>query len=258
METKNPSSQDFEKARHNQLELFSKYIILLPLVVVLPLFGAWIGYSYAPEKIIEIEKIVQVPVLIPEHITTTTTSTEVATDAVVEETDVLRTYQNSEIGIAFEYPASWGDITSEVEKGDCPSDYRADSCQQITLTFSGLGRIFFAAETLGHENFPVGRGGFWGDGAGEVTPNYLDMCDATQTCKKVSSEHGVLFARYYEPLFDWDTDSELPPSSSRYLLKHKDNEYYGLILSPRRMLDVSEDIEAVFENTVIKSFRYLR
>lgn len=44
-----------------QVTTLSKYVALL-LFIVLPFIGGWIGYTYAPEKVVEVEKIIEIEV----------------------------------------------------------------------------------------------------------------------------------------------------------------------------------------------------
>ncbi len=46
-----------QKSQLHQVTPLSKYLALA-LFVILPFLGGWIGYSYAPEKIVEIERVV--------------------------------------------------------------------------------------------------------------------------------------------------------------------------------------------------------
>lgn len=45
------------KSKLNTVTPFSKYLALV-LFVAMPFIGGWIGYMYAPEKIVEVERIV--------------------------------------------------------------------------------------------------------------------------------------------------------------------------------------------------------
>jgi hypothetical protein len=48
-----------ESNRLHQITPFSKYLAMA-LFIILPFVGGWIGYQYAPEKLVEVEKIVTV------------------------------------------------------------------------------------------------------------------------------------------------------------------------------------------------------
>lgn len=46
-----------QKSQLHQVTPLSKYLALT-LFVILPFLGGWIGYTYAPEKVVEVEKVV--------------------------------------------------------------------------------------------------------------------------------------------------------------------------------------------------------
>ncbi len=58
-----PDTINLQSSSLNRVTPLSKYLAL-SLFVTLPFLGGWIGYVYAPEKVIEIEKVVirEVPV----------------------------------------------------------------------------------------------------------------------------------------------------------------------------------------------------
>jgi hypothetical protein len=51
--------QPKEQNRLHQITPVSKYLAIV-LLIVLPFVGGWIGYQYAPEKLVEVEKIVTI------------------------------------------------------------------------------------------------------------------------------------------------------------------------------------------------------
>ena len=57
MEPENVQQESENKLILNKVTSFSKYFALI-LFIILPFVGGWIGYTYAPEKIVEVEKIV--------------------------------------------------------------------------------------------------------------------------------------------------------------------------------------------------------
>lgn len=59
-ETNNEVSQEDEALNSfNTVTPLSKYLAIV-LFVILPFVGGWVGYQYAPEKVVEIERIVEV------------------------------------------------------------------------------------------------------------------------------------------------------------------------------------------------------
>lgn len=64
MEKENIAKEQFESAEETTSGLhtitpLSKYLAMA-LFIILPFLGGWIGYTYAPEKIVEVEKIIEV------------------------------------------------------------------------------------------------------------------------------------------------------------------------------------------------------
>ncbi len=61
--------------------------------IILPFLGGWIGYNYAPEKVVEIERIVEI---------------EIPVESRVEETNVVnQIYTNKEYGFSFRLLGTW-------------------------------------------------------------------------------------------------------------------------------------------------------
>ncbi len=63
-----------EKSSLHTVTPLSKYLAMV-LFVILPFIGGWIGYQYAPEKIVEIERVVISETLSEENIADTTSKT---------------------------------------------------------------------------------------------------------------------------------------------------------------------------------------
>ena len=79
----------------------SRYLSLA-LFVVLPFLGGWIGYTYAPEKVVEVERKVEI------------TTTEEISDAVPIYQDVLRSYVARKVADAYEEHIIYnGDVVKE-------------------------------------------------------------------------------------------------------------------------------------------------
>jgi hypothetical protein len=231
----------------------SKYFAML-LFVLLPFVGGWVGYISAPEKIIEVEKIIvkEIP-----------TDTEVASGLedlmIVQNNSVpLASFEDKEIGIGFNYPEAWGTITVSTEAGTCPPTYADDPCQLkiLQVKIGTTSEIFFVAETTGHEKYPLGRGGFWGDLAGNIKSDYLDLCSSREFCDVVKNKSGITFARYHAHVSEMG-EEETSSLSYEYKVYRHENPYYGLILSSARVKSAGADVEKLFEETIVSSFKFL-
>ncbi len=76
----------------------SKYLAMV-LFVALPFLGGWIGYTYAPEKIVEVEKVV----LVEQGRETTVVNEEVDTPV----NGNSSTYTDQDYGFSFSFPTNW-------------------------------------------------------------------------------------------------------------------------------------------------------
>lgn len=151
---------------------------------------------------------------------------------------------------------SGGDITTDDEGGKCATNYSADDCNFRSLFFKEIysHAIFLTAETRGHHDNPIGRGGFWGDLAGLVTADYLTDCEQNQKCKIVQNKNGVSFAVY---------EADPPPEEmgyqpERYYVYNPNNQYYGVVLSSNRLDTHSPENNRLFKETVIESFEFFQ
>lgn len=226
----------------------SKYLAMA-LFIILPFIGGYVGYTFAPEKVVEVEKVVTKEVMVEKEVEST--SRENKSDYGV----TTKTYRDNELGIAFDYPASWGEITTENERGKCSASYSADDCNFRNLLFEEMysAAIFLSAETKGHHDNPVGRGAFWGDYAGNITSNYLTECRQNQNCSVVENSNGVSLAMY---------DADPPPEEigyqpERYYIYNPNSQYYGLVLSSHRLDGFSPENNRLFKEVIVESLRFL-
>ena len=116
--------------RLNVVTPLSKYLALI-LFIIMPFVGAWIGYTYAPEKIVETEKIVykisepiSAPVaneldsFSPERVNSFPGSTE--TNNKADPSCEFATYRNDAYGFEFQYPAcrEYGARQNSIKSGN--------------------------------------------------------------------------------------------------------------------------------------------
>jgi len=223
-----------------EVNSFSLYLIL-GLFVAMTLIGVWVGYILPSQKVmereVEVQKLVEVPVYVHENNMN------------------LRTYQDSELGFAFEYPADWGKVSVGNESGNCPSGYVTDDCNFRTLLLRDVysAGLFLSAETKGHRDYPIGRGAFWGDHAGAISSDYLSRCETSEKCQVFINDNGVYFALY---------EANPPPEEmgyqpERYYIYNPNSQYYGVILSSHRLNSPLIDNSKLFRETIIDSFRFI-
>jgi len=91
MEEKNLNVEVEVKKKNSllQVTLLSKYLAMA-LFIIIPFLGGWIGYIYAPEKVVKVEK---------------NEVEKVVVDGWTE--DSWRIYTNEELGFLIEYPSDW-------------------------------------------------------------------------------------------------------------------------------------------------------
>ncbi len=101
METENPISEITATSAWNRVTPLSKYLAMT-LFIVMPFIGGWIGYTYAPEKVVEVEKIVFVPV--QEEQSTEPVKTLESTD---DKESVWNVAELEHVPFSMEYPPNW-------------------------------------------------------------------------------------------------------------------------------------------------------
>jgi len=84
----------------HQVTPLSKYLALA-LFIILPFIGGYIGYTFAPEKVVEVEKVV-----FKESTDEPDSSNQIDNSVTPEESSV-RGYTNEEYGFSFSYPLGW-------------------------------------------------------------------------------------------------------------------------------------------------------
>ncbi len=74
----------------------SKYIAMI-LFIALPFIGGWIGYTHAPEKVVEVERIVVQEIPVPDK-----NGSEISKNP-----PEWRTYTNEQLEFEIDYPSHW-------------------------------------------------------------------------------------------------------------------------------------------------------
>jgi hypothetical protein len=82
----------------NQVTPLSKYLAMT-LFVAMPFIGGWIGYTFAPEKIVEVEKVIikEAPVY----------QINGYSEEKSNATSTWNIYRNDEFGFEISYPSNW-------------------------------------------------------------------------------------------------------------------------------------------------------
>ncbi len=86
MEPENIKEEAVEVSRLHTITPISKYLAMA-LFIILPFIGGWIGYAYAPLKVVEVERVVVKEVFVAQPVTDTSSVNEI--DQCVEDSDCV-------------------------------------------------------------------------------------------------------------------------------------------------------------------------
>ncbi|MEK9132659.1 MAG: hypothetical protein AAB606_03075 [Patescibacteria group bacterium] len=144
----------------------------------------------------------------------------------------LVTYTNKRLGIQFKYPSEWGPINYTPCHDQTEPIIEPDNCMYISLGFVDLNASFLSAHSVLAKQYPPERGGYWGDGAGNIiNENFVaNYCNARNSakCKVTKNSHNVLVARSIE---DACTEGGCLKDVVMYYIKAQSPEYLGIIFS---------------------------
>ncbi len=97
----------------NSVTPLSKYLAMI-LFIILPFVGGWIGYSFSPTKLIEVEKVVYSDIKTLESVVNTeiplnvvNTETETCEEIIPQKASIV--YKNTEYGFELNLPERWKD-----------------------------------------------------------------------------------------------------------------------------------------------------
>jgi hypothetical protein len=108
----NPEENDVETPEAEILELkhpnplhtitpLSKYLATA-LFVALPFLGGWVGYTYSPEKVVEVQRVVVQEIDVIDNKLTANDSQSFTEN--LQDKQTLVTYRHDDLGIEFDYP----------------------------------------------------------------------------------------------------------------------------------------------------------
>jgi len=147
-------------------------------------------------------------------------------------------FSDTELGVSFSYPNSWGNITKEAQ---------SNSWSQYLLTFLQSWHIFFAFHNGGK---PLARWSFWWDAAQHITTSgYInDFCTNKTGCTLHTNSNGIPYVKYY---FDeWILWSSGSTSIILYYLFNPNSSFHGIIMSNESMLDQPEAIRDAIVDSI--------
>jgi hypothetical protein len=137
----------------------SKYLALV-LFAILPFLGGYIGYTYAPEKIVEVEKVSITP---KEDTSTTVSSPEITAEETLEKTASEKfSYTDNDISIAFtlndEFVVEKNDLHTQflIKSKNNADDYYVNLMIEPTIDEDGIKHCYLElCEKKNLESFPA-------------------------------------------------------------------------------------------------------
>lgn len=115
-----PLEQVAETNRLHKVTPVSKYLAMT-LFIILPFLGGWIGYSFAPEKVLEVEKVVEV-----ERVVNNEVETNLNSQNNLQASEVERIIFPNSKNLQLELPIGW----------EFNNDYILDDQGQLVFTLS--------------------------------------------------------------------------------------------------------------------------
>lgn len=159
-----------------------------------------------------------------------------------------RYFESEELGVAFSYPAAWGELTQWV---DAPPERMAEYRTEATISTNDTP--FLALLTQG--SIPP-RDGWWGDIAVEATDEATveTFCDTYQdldryyvqpneACEILINGNGTTFARLggSTTWYGWEVEDTYV-----YITAHQGHPYFGIALSAQSL--ARTDLEGTLGN----------
>ncbi len=187
-----------------------------------------------------------------------------AADADVSFVEETVSFSNAELGLAFDYPATWGEPEIVEEQGE-PGEDGAACVATRAVIFPSLGgdAVLISTASTG-DCEPMGRGGYWGDAAVAITADGfpVSMCEANSqtptTCTSWESETGLrVWQRSmsnYVPAFA----DEALARVNEYALYNEGHELAGVLISEERLLLSGLDHQTPALRALVESISFVK
>lgn len=250
-------------SQRNTITPLSKYLAIA-LFIILPFLGGWIGYEYAPEKIVEIEKVVEI-----EKIVKTKNITEPE-----QSTSTTKEFVDGGLGISFSYPNAWGEIYSYDMYGKCGNEvvgdeygpYTFNQDEPCVMRVYSTGRItsgsnlntdeFLVAKTSNFKRFAEGGIGTWLDLNSGILSRNLDRCVSNNDCPLVSNSSELQYrnvaGEYYVPEFNANINGYI--QSNAYTIELTDSIFESVVVFDSQLTEQKKEQlnEVVIETLSVK------
>lgn len=181
------------------------------------------------------------------------------------DTSEWKTYRNDQLGIRFDYPASWGEINVSKEIGCIDyyakeinvSDEVKDSCLQISLSANAFDKGFFlSTEGEDYTKTDIPKGGDWRFRLLSMPKNQEDFCLNNPYISNGSLGGRLIDCKVFKTingLMVTEGLREVPFTQKEmmkvYFVRTSHPTYYNLVLSGQNigLLDAEEQIRKVIE-----------
>jgi hypothetical protein len=224
--------------RLNQVTPVSKVLAAI-IFIMMPFLGAYVGYVYAPEKVVEVEKIITVEKNPDLHldVDTVSVSDSAFAQASTSLSGTMSIFHDDEVGISFSYPIEWESIVTNDETNNCED--ASDTC--LFRTYAPANNpvaIFMAAQT---ESKPLsGRGGFWGDDTYRLNGDYLAECQDSAECQTYQTTSGLQFSKITN-LHTCEDGMGCEGPGDYYAIYQADTTFPKIVLASYRFVGTDKD-----------------
>lgn len=170
-------------------------------------------------------------------------------------------YENETLDVFFEYPLAWGKIEETREEGIFGDDYEVDEEGTVLLECEthvelGIGderdRIVFLVADDNADCGTLGRGGYWGDYADQVTSvqTLADLCFETRdgVCRLYTNTNGLTYAHvHFDSVESWGT---VLNDVDEYYFFHEGHDWDGIVISDEFFVQSGFDQDAALVQLV--------
>lgn len=234
---------------HKVAPPISKYLAMILFILFL-FIGAWVGYIYAPDRALDIEKVVQNKINQPEIITEGNEVQDKSQNQFSGEYVSISKYQSEELGFYFSYPKSWGEPEIAWELGDSISNSASYRIVFPDLKPEAPGLAMLAGSRSLTVK-PLGRGPSFGDLFAGVS-NMEVVCNSSDRCTSYKNSNGVTIWRFDDYLYGYEERADL------YVFDPINGFFGPVIISSERLDNVvsnsepiSETIETILDSVMI-------
>lgn len=235
-----------EKSNFNKVTPLSKYLAMA-LFIAMPFIGGWVGYTYAPEKIVEVEKVVVVEKEPETEIIESNSNQEIVLVPLpYNELSTTTTYEYGLFGQRYFW--DWTDesrtsqILRVIVQGNMAHEYYIQSFEGVDLdTFEDLGNDFARDKNYVYYfgEYPFIESGII-EGADPETFKIKNLSDIRRVFFSVDKDSFYFLSRKLDGI-----DPETVSMTEKGIIKDKDTYWFpsGSCHHANYRLGTEEEIE---------------